>query len=246
MNKSIKSKKSDKQTKGKIVNIINNSNLDAKSSDSITTKVLSPYEIFTKCINRSENLLSFQECNNNCQKRISMDNIYDCYRAAVFLSISALDNFIRTIISIKIKNKVIEKKVPDELEKYICSIFPQRELFEAARKDNFHMVLDRVINLDFSKKSFQGAEKITEFFKLVGYKDIFDIVAKKINKHKGNLIKELNEYTDRRHSIAHRGDYTFEQTDTKELEITYSYAEKCIETIKNIVKAINEITEDKK
>jgi hypothetical protein len=248
MKKQSNIKKIDKQTKGKTSNIPNNPNLDAKSPDSITAKTY-PYEIFTKCISRAENLLYFEDCSNDnsCQKKISKNHIDDCYRAAIVLSISALDTFIRTIVSIKInKVIVIEKKVSHELRRYIFSILSQEELFEAVRKNDFPNVLDRAINLNFSNQSFQSTKKIISFLQLVGYKNIFDNVAKKINIHKGNLIEDLDKYTDRRHIIVHCGDYDLEQTDSKEREITSEYTKKCIKTIKDIVKAINEITEDKK
>lgn len=243
MKKISKNSKIEKQTKGVSSKIVDNPNMDAKNADSMDTKVVSPYEIFTKCISRSENLLSFQECKNSeCKKEILDNHICDCYRAAIVLSISALDSFVRTIVSIKIKDKVRnESKISNELKNYIYGILSQKELFEAGRKDNFYMALEQAIKFDFRKQSFQSTEKISSFLEIIGYKNIFDNVAKKNNIHKDNLIKKLDKYTNRRHNISHRGDYDLEQTDIKELEISYEYAKDCIDTIRKIVKTINEI-----
>ncbi|MDD2287163.1 MAG: hypothetical protein PHQ11_17400, partial [Paludibacter sp.] len=88
----------EKETKGKINLSTNNPNIDSITSDDIQEiKTLSPLDVFEKCIKRAENLISFHTKTEEI-KEISDQHYCDCYRAAVVLSISALDAFIRTIV----------------------------------------------------------------------------------------------------------------------------------------------------
>jgi hypothetical protein len=72
---------------------VKNPNLDGMSAVP-KQKMLSPYDVFNKCISRAKNLI---ECKLMCKDKKEI--LDDFYRAAVVLSISALDAFIRTTIT---------------------------------------------------------------------------------------------------------------------------------------------------
>lgn len=224
-------------TKGHILKIgVKNPNLDGMSAALPKQKILSPYDVFNKCISRAKNLIACKQCKDK------KENVGDFYRAAVVLSISALDAFIRTTITTRIKDIVLDKKnVGDELYKYLEKLLPHKELFNAARQNNFLQKIENVLKKDFEIQSFQGEEKISTFLKMIGHNDIFSNVSKKINKNEGNLIKQLNDYTKRRHTIAHRGDYDLNQNPVVEIQIDYLYASSCVKFVEEITKAINEI-----
>ena len=114
----------EKETKGKIINKIDNPNVDGiLKKDLPKTTTLSSYDIFEKCIKRAENLVSFHTKTAEL-KDISEQHYCDCYRSAIVLSISALDAFIRTIIISEIRKKIIDKnnKLPTKLSEYIKSL----------------------------------------------------------------------------------------------------------------------------
>jgi hypothetical protein len=118
---------------------------------------------------------------------------------------------------------------------------PHKELFNAARQNIFLQKIEDVLKKDFEIQSFQGEEKISTFLKMIGHNDIFSNVSKKINKNKENLIKQLNDYTKRRHIIAHKGDYDLNQSPVIEIEIDHDYASSCVKFVEEITKSINEI-----
>jgi hypothetical protein len=76
---------------------------------------------------------------------------------------------------------------------------------------------------------------------MVGHKDIFHAVAMKAQLNEDKLRDQLDEYTKRRHIIAHNGDLDLTQNPPKEKGITKTYASDCIRLVSKIAKTINEI-----
>lgn len=237
-----------KLVKGKISKNINSPKFN-ENAKIVSTPTA--YDIFMKCISRADNLISFSRCvdNKKCETLCNNERISDCYRASIVLAVSAFDSFIRQTIISKVINEIIykrDKKISEKLKRYIISKINFEDCFEEARKDNFYKYIENEINKDLNIP-FQNCEKISYYFDILGYKQIFNNVAKKINEHKDNVIENFNKYMYRRHSIVHSGDYNNEQTgEIKEIEIDIVFAKKCIEFIKKITLAINDITESKK
>lgn len=237
----------EKLIKGKVTKNITNSKFDEKTRT--VNESISDYDIFIKCITRAENLISFSRCidKKECLDSSLKDKIYDCYRASVVLAISALDAFIRQTILHKVLGEIFKtnKKLSDKLKKYIIDRIKIENCIDEIRSGNFFKHIEKEILTDLATP-FQNHEKITRYFDICGYKNIFNNIAKKINKHKDNVIDKFEKYTYRRHTIVHSGDYNTEQTEYKENEITLDYAKDCISFIKQIAKEIKEITENKK
>jgi hypothetical protein len=114
-------------------------------------------------------------------------------------------------------------------------------LLECAMNDSFFTEIENQISNDFQKKSFQGERKISHYLELAGYKNIFGIVSKKNNSNEHNLKTRIDDFTKRRHTIAHGGDYDINQIPFKELEIKKDFAVECHKVVSEFTKTLNEI-----
>lgn len=238
---------SEQETKGGAVGGKENKNVSATPSRANEEiKSLTAYDVFEKCIVRAENLISVHSSTEKVDD-ISDEHYCDCYRAAVVLSISALDAFIRKIIITEIRLILSDdtKPINKELSDYIKKLLNQDKLLEAARKYNFLDKVEVAVKDDFLTKSFQGEWKINSYLSMVGYKDIFSMVSIKADINEKNLIRKLTLFTNRRHVIAHSGDYDLNQSPHKEHDIDKKYANDCISMVRLFVTTIDEIMEKK-
>jgi hypothetical protein len=210
----------------------------------LITPKLSPHDIFQRCIKRAQNLIDFHSEDKGSDLQ---EHFCDAYRAAIVLSISALDAFIRSIVTEKINNMLLDnsKELPEKLALYLKNLLNQDKLLNAARKYNLHEVVDKHIKDDFGTKSFQGEWKIKAFMELIGYQNIFKQVSDKADISETNLMKKLETYTQRRHVIAHSGDYDLNNTTQAENDITKKFAQECVELVNKFAKHVNEICQKK-
>jgi hypothetical protein len=210
----------------------------------VITSKLTPHDIFVRCIKRAQNLIDFHSDDKGSDIQ---EHFCDAYRAAIVLSISALDAFIRSIVTEKINNILLDnsKKLPDKLAIYLKNLLNQDKLLNAARKYNLNEVVDKHIKEDFGTKSFQGEWKIKKFMELIGYQNIFKQVSDKADISESNLLKKLEKYTQRRHVIAHSGDYDLNNTTQAENNITKMFAQDCVNIVNQFAKNVNEICQIK-
>jgi len=236
--------KNERETKGKIDKDIDNPKVDAASADSIEETVsLSSLEVFEKCITRAENLISFHTSTEKIEE-ISEEHYCDCFRAAIVLSISALDAFIRKLVISEIIKAISDKKPLNvKLSEYLKGLLNQDKLLEAARNYDLLEKVEEAIKQDFETKSFQGEWKISSYMEMVGYKDIFSEVSVKVDINEINLKRKLGVFTSRRHIIAHSGDYNLNQNPPQENTIDKKYATGCVEIVRLFANTINEIIE---
>lgn len=236
----------EKETKGNIDKDKVNPNVDSISAESVEEIVtLNSYEVFEKCIKRSENLISFHSSTEEIQE-ISDQHYCDCYRSAVVLSISALDAFVRkVVISEIIKSISGNQQLNSKLTEYVKGLLNQDKLLEAARNYDLLEKVEKAIKSDFETKSFQGEWKISSYMEMVGYKDIFSEVSIKVDINEKNLKRKLSLFTSRRHIIAHSGDYDLNQNPHKENIIDKKYATECVSIVRLFAKTIHEIIEKK-
>ncbi|MEP6676753.1 MAG: HEPN domain-containing protein [Ferruginibacter sp.] len=207
--------------------------------------ILTSYDIFTKCIKRAKNLVNFHK---ESKDETGMEEHYcDAYRAAIVLSISALDAFIRTLVIEKIKNTLLQsgQQLSGSLKDYLKNLLNQDKLLDAARNYNLLEVVEKALREDFEKKSFQGEWKITYYMELAGHPEIIKQVSIKAELNETTLTTKLNKFTKRRHTIAHSGDYELNQTIQKENEIDKQYATDCIDIVSKFAKNLNDICETK-
>jgi hypothetical protein len=213
------------------------------NSETITPK-LSPYDIFQRCIRRAQNLIDFHSEENGSK---TDEHFCDAYRSAIVLSISALDAFIRAIVTEKINNILLDnsKELPEKLSAYLKGLLNQDKLLSAARKYNLQEVVDKHIKEDFGTKSFQGEWKIKTYMEIIGYTNIFKQVSEKADISETNLMRKLDIYTQRRHVIAHSGDYDLNSTTQTENTIEKKFAQECVDLVNKFAKHVNEICQKK-
>lgn len=240
-------KMTEQETQGGIEKGDFSADLDSGSSSPLLVAVaVTPYQIFEKCIARANNLVAMHDSTLQ-NVEISEAHYCDCYRAAIVLSISALDAYIRKVVVSEIRAILADskKQLNKELGEYIKTLLNQDRLLDAARKSNLLDVVEELVKVDFSTKSFQGEWKISKHLSMVGHGEIFSNVAVKANVNEKNLKESLAKYTNRRHVIAHSGDYDLNQTPHVENKITKEYATKCIELVSLFACTMDEILEGK-
>jgi hypothetical protein len=159
------------------------------------------------------------------------------------LSISALDAFIRTFVIERIRKLLLQKSdpLPALLIEKIKKICDADSLLEAARKDDLIERVEKAFLSDFEKRSFQGTKNIEEILKLIGIKNVFHTVALNAKMNEDQIKENLDNYTNRRHLIAHRGDYDLKQQPPKENVITKKYAEDCIKLVNVVAEYIKDL-----
>jgi hypothetical protein len=199
----------------------------------------SSYEIFLKTIKRASNLIEIHKNTSKCE-----EFHFDSFRAAVVLSISALDAYTRTLVIEKIIFQLSNESqdIPDKLKTYIKNIMSQDSLLEAARKYKFKETVEKAIRADFETKSFQGEYKIDSYMELAGYKDIFEKVSHSANKSKSRFKDDIQKYTIRRHIIAHCGDFDLSQIPHLEQAIDKEFSKNCIEIVKEFAEHLSKVT----
>lgn len=201
------------------------------------------FEIFLCCIERAENLLKIHQAAHGKKRAKPERYLADAHRAAIVLAISALDAFIRSFVIMRVRSILGDKTVtiPGPLADRIKSFLTGDALLEAARKDDLLDRVEKAFRNDFEKKSFQGTSQITESIKLVGYNDVFHDIAISAGENEDTMRQRLDRFTNRRHVIAHRGDYDLTQNPPREQSITKKDAEECIKAVTLIATHINKL-----
>lgn len=198
--------------------------------------------IFHCCIERARNLLKIHEAAHG-KKAKPEKYLADAHRAAIVLAISALDAFVRSFVVTRVRTLLANKTatLPESLGTRIKSFLKDDSLLEAARKDDLLDRVEKAFRDDFEKRSFQGTRQITESLKLVGYDDVFHSVAISAEANEDTLRHRLDRFTDRRHAIAHRGDYDLSENPPREQPITKKDAEDCIKTVSLIAEHVHKL-----
>ena len=194
------------------------------------------HDIFLRCIERARNLVRLHEAAHGKATKPEK-YLSDAHRAAIVLAISALDAYVRTYVLEQIRRLLNNRTatLPGKLADQIKRFLDPDQLLDAARKDDLLDRVEKAFKRDFEKRSFQGVRAIAEGLEFVGVSDVFKEVASLSGENEDNLRKELERFTQRRHAIAHRGDYDFSQNPTQEQPATKKEANDCIRLVVLIV-----------
>lgn len=203
---------------------------------------LTSYDVFRLCIERAKNLIKLHKAAHGKQAKPEK-YMADAHRAAIVLAVSALDAFVRTFIITRTRVLLARKDqvLPNSLRDRIKRFLKEDDLLDAARKDDLLDRVERAFTNDFSRRSFQGTKNIAEYMQLVGYDNIFHEVAMKAGVNEDTLCADLNKFTERRHLIAHRGDYDLNENPPKQNLVTKKDAEECIKTVDLVAKCMYEL-----
>jgi len=203
---------------------------------------LTSLDIFYRCIERARNLIKIHEAAHGRQARPE-PYLSDAHRAAIVLAISALDAYVRSFVLSNVRKVLGNKARPisptlnDRIKKFLST----DDLLEAARKDDLLDRVEKALRDDFEKRSFQGVKSITEALKILGHDDIFHMVARSARVNEDDLREKLERYTQRRHDVAHQGDYDISQNPPLENQITKKEAEDCIAFVEMIAINIDKV-----
>lgn len=203
-------------------------------------------EIFQWSIERASNLLKIHGAAHGKRSKPEK-HLADAHRAAIVLAISALDAFIRSFVVSEIQALLATRRasLPGELAAKIKSFLKDDGLLDAARNDDLLERVGKAFRKDFEKRSFQGVSQITESLKLLGHEDVFHEIAGNSGTNEDGLKIKLDEFTNRRHVIAHRGDYDLAQNPPRELPITKRHVEECIKIVTLIATEIHKLGRSK-
>ncbi len=202
------------------------------------------FKFFNSSIRRAENLLSINIDKDGKLLAIPENKILDSYRAVIVLSISALDAYVKTFLTVEIKQRLTERNLSVELKAYIKEDLYNKDkdsLYQVIFESNFIEIIIAKFDEDFEKKSFQGQKSIDKHMKLAGFDQIFKKISRSANISPDNLQSDLERFTNMRHSIVHCGDHDLTQTEPKENKISVKDAEDCIKLVKLISSEIHKM-----
>jgi len=193
------------------------------------------YDIFQRCIERANNLIKLHAAAHGKQAKPEK-YMSDAHRAAIVLSVSALDAFVRTFVIERVRQTLADQSavLPGGLKDKIKNFVKDDDLIEASRRNDLLERVEKAFRSDFEKRSFQGTKVIAESMKMVGFSDIFHDVAKKAGCNEETLRQNLDRFTERRHEIAHTGDYDLSNNPPTENIISKKEARDCIRLMKLI------------
>lgn len=211
----------------------------AAKPDKVDRDGFSPLDVFTISLARAENLLRIHKAAHG--KRAKPEKfLADAHRAAIVLAVSALDAFIRTFVIHRIRLLVARPApMPDSLAAKVKAFLKEDGLLEAARKADLLERVEKAFQNDFEKRSFQGSRAIAESMEMVGFPNIFHTIAVKLDINEELLVRNLDEATQRRHVIAHKGDHNLTENPPSENQIIKGDVEECIKLMRSIAEQIN-------
>ncbi|MBI3853120.1 MAG: hypothetical protein HY298_22955 [Verrucomicrobia bacterium] len=209
-----------------------------------SARTLDAHAVFKLCIGRANNLLKIHETAHGKSQSRPEAYLADAHRAAIVLAISALDAYVRTCCLERIRMILVDRKkpLPGPLANEIKRLIKDDHLLEAARMDDLLSRVDKAFWQEFQRKSFQGVKNITDCLQIAGFTDVFHEVAVSISINEDNLKIELTRFTERRHAIAHQGDYDLSQNPPVESSIRKKDALDCIKLVSQIAATIHKLS----
>jgi hypothetical protein len=215
-----------------------------KHTANTTQDKLLPYDLFKACISRARNLLRIHEAAHG--RRAKPDPyLADAHRAAIVLAVAALDAFVRAYVIGRVRHVLVSSNsLTEALAVQVKRFLKEDGLLDAARRSDLLERVEKAFSADFEKKSFQGVRVISEYMAMVGHSNVFHDISVSANLNEDTLCGQLNKYTDRRHVIAHRGDFDLTRNPPVENRITKTDAEECIRLVSCIAEHIHGLGTD--
>lgn len=194
--------------------------------------------IFERTINRCINLINFYISNASSS---SNNPPKDIIRGAVVLSVSAFDKYVTDVFAEKIIDYIKKYKIKRTLVKLLedagLNVAATLELIKMQRP---HRRIRTLIEKHYCKFTTQKFYVIDEIF--LKY-DISDITSKAAFKDGKKLLKRsVEKLIERRHQIAHNGDYDKYH---KIIDIKEDAILRRIKNLKTLVQNMDEIIENR-
>jgi len=171
---------------------------------------------FQQNIERVKNLGAIYQA-INIQTTDILD-LSDILRAQYVMLVSALDHFIHEVVRLgMIQTYNQKRKDTKQFKEFIFSLDKKILFKKAIIEEKNNQWLDYQIRTINGFKSFQQADKIEEAINLILKENIWNEVAKKLNKSEKEIKMRLNLIIDRRNQIAHEADIQFEDKELREI-----------------------------
>lgn len=132
-------------------------------------------------------------------------DLSDMLRAALVLSVSALDYYIHEIVRIgMLEIYQNQRPEPSAFSKFQISLGSARQQINFAANDNSW--LESEIRQRHSYKSFQQPDNIADAIRLISDKKLWEEVSRQMNRPAREIKRQLKLIVDRRNKIAHEAD----------------------------------------
>lgn len=172
------------------------------------------------------------------QSTLALD-LSDILRAALVLSVSALDYYIHEVVRLgMLEIHQGLRPEPPAFSKFQISLGSTRQAMSAMSLDSW---LEDEIRQKHSYKSFQSPDKIAEAIRLISDKKLWQEAGIRVNKLAGEIKIELSIIVDRRNKIAHEADINPSLSLGERWIITETDVDDVVIFIESVVEAIHDI-----
>lgn len=164
------------------------------------------YLKFDKTLKRCESLVkTYEDLKTDGKLKGLQSPSKDIIRGAVVLSVSALDAYVTDVFSEKLV-PYLKKHTPDDsmIDLLSTAGLDTREALKLINMERPYRRIRTLINKHYSKYTTQKFNVIDELFLQYRIKKITDNAAK---TKKARLKRSVEKLIERRHEIAHNGDY---------------------------------------
>ena len=169
-------------------------------------------------------------------------------RSAVVAAISSLDAYVHAVLYDRIPRALRSDAIPEALCDSMSDVLEIRNgkhfrvVFAIISKKKIYGALTKHLrDTKLAFQSYQRPEKIIEAYKLLGYADIFELVAnmwRGPETSSGDIKRRLVNFVNRRNQIAHEGD---RDANGSIRRMQPKYAKDCVDFTENLVLRLNRI-----
>jgi len=171
----------------------------------------------------------------------------DILRAAVVVSVSAIDGYFHEKIPENIPRLVRARKgrnLPGKLIDVIKAGASHEKLIGIMFEEHRLSHIVSIVRNSMKDRTYQDGGKIEDAIKLLGIDDLWYNLGQKMKLSKEKAKTHVQDYVERRHQIVHRGDYGQTKKAKNTLKrISRSYAERCAGEVSRFVEAIEAVVE---
>lgn len=165
--------------------------------------------------------------------------ISDLYRAALVMSVSAMDAYFH----VKVLHYIVIQSKKSAPSKSLMNLKITVSDFVRGNSMKYrNSALRSAIERHLSFQSLQTPEKVATTLNLIGVKDFWQKVAKELKSDEDTLKKQIGKIVDRRNKIAHEGDVSqSKKTRNKDREVKPKLVRDALTLIDSVVAASEKV-----
>ena len=190
---------------------------------------------FRISLNRVRDLIAVHN-SVNTQSTSALD-LSDILRAALVLSVSALDYYVHEVVKLGMLEIHRGNRLePPAYSKFQISLGSAREGMNSANLDYW---LEAEIQQRHSYKSFQSPDKIADAIRLISDQSLWQEVGILMGQPARDIKQRLNLIVDRRNKIAHEADINPELGLGNRWSINEAMVQDTIDFIEEVIESIH-------